>query len=149
MYRRDYRDIVGGAALVIIGGFTVFHAFTSLRLGSMVNMGPGMFPAVLGVVLVIFGFILMIPAWFRAGTGREVDFRSLASVVASILAFGLLMRPLGMIPAITALTLIASRADSKLSLGGVLILAATLSVGAYLIFSVGLRMPIVIFAWPW
>lgn len=149
MRSRDYQDIVSGAVLILIGVFATIHALTSLSLGTISRMGPGMFPAAIGFILAIFGAVILVPALFRAGEFPRIDIRSFASIFASILAFAMIIRPFGMIPAIIALTLIASRADSKLSLFHTAILAAGLSLGSTLIFQVALGVPVAAFAWPW
>lgn len=149
MYSRDYRDIVAGALLVLIGAFAAIYALYTLRLGTMANMGPGMFPFALGFILFVFGGILLASALFRKGEMPVVDARSFIAVMTAILAFAIMVRPFGLVPAVFALIAIASRADGKLSLPGTLLLAVTLSVGSTLIFQVGLGMPIRPVAWPW
>lgn len=144
----DYRDVIGGGALMLIGGYASIHALVTLKLGVVTQMGSGMFPVVLGTLLFLAGVIIFIPALFRAGVARRIDFRSFSAVVASILGFVLLIEPFGIVPAIFLLTAIASRADNKLSWKGVLALAAFLSCATYLIFIVGLKMPIKAFDWP-
>jgi hypothetical protein len=55
MLSRDYRDIVGGLLLVVLGlGFS-WYAAEHYDLGSLRRMGPGMFPTVLGVALACLG----------------------------------------------------------------------------------------------
>lgn len=149
MPARDYRDILGGGALILAGAFIAFHSITTLNLGTISNMGPGMFPAALGFILAGLGAFIFGPALFREGSALTIDVRSLAAILTSVLAFALMLRPFGLIPAIVALTLIASRSDSKLSLLGTAILAAGLSLSAVLIFQVGLGLQIATVAWPW
>ncbi|MHA6689615.1 tripartite tricarboxylate transporter TctB family protein [Devosia sp. A449] len=149
MPARDYRDIFGGGALILIGGFIAIHALTTLALGNIANMGPGMFPAGLGCILSALGLAIVVPALFRAAPLPSVDVRSLVAILASVLAFALLLEPFGLAPAIVGMTLIASRADGKLSLLGAGILAVCLSIGTTLIFQVGLGRQISILTWPW
>lgn len=149
MPARDYRDIIGGSALTLIGVFATIHGLVSLNLGTLSNMGPGMFPAALGVILAAIGVAILIPAIFRAAEMPDVDMRSFAAISASILAFAVMVQPFGLIPAIVVLTFVASRADSKLSPIGLVIVAVGLSVGATLIFRTGLGMSTAAIAWPW
>lgn len=150
MTARNYRDIIGGAAVTLAGSFTIVHAMTTLNIGTVSQMGPGMFPVALGAILVGLGFTILIPA-FVGGGGEmpRVNFRSLAMVGASMVAFALIARPLGLVPAIFALTFIAGRADGKMSLAGTVLLAAGLSLVVTLIFRVGLGLRLPIFNWPW
>lgn len=149
MHARDYRDIFGGGALIAIGGAAAIHALASLRLGTLTNMGPGMFPAAVGGLLAALGIAILVPALFRAGEMPAIEPRPLLAVLGAVLTFYLMVRSFGMIPAIAAMTLVASQADRKLSWGGIVVLAACLSLAATLIFRVGLGLQLVAFAWPW
>lgn len=148
MANKDYGDIIGGGALIGVGGFIALHAVTTLSLGTVSRMGPGMFPAALGVILAVLGAVILVPALFRQGEVLKVDLRSLVSVAGAMLAFVLLVEPFGLIPAILVLTLIATRADDKLGWLGSGILAVALALGAVLIFHVGLDLHLPILNWP-
>lgn len=149
MYQRDYIDIIGGLALIAFGLFCAVNAIATLRLGTYAQMGPGMFPAALGFVLAVIGAAIMAPAFRREGEELAFELRPFVMILISVLVFGIMIRPFGLIPSIVALTLVASRADGKLSLGWALALAALLSVLTTLIFSIGLGLQISIFNWPW
>jgi len=148
MAGKDYGDIIGGAALVAIGVAIAGYALTTMKLGTVSRMGPGMFPAALGVILAILGFMIVLPALFREGRTPQVDLRSMLAVSGSMLAFALLVRPFGLVPAIVALVAIASRADGKLPPIGVALVAGGLALASVLIFSVGLGLQLPAFAWP-
>lgn len=149
--KRDYRDIVGGGAMILAGAFAALYAMANLRLGTMTNMGPGMFPTALGVILAGLGGLVLVPALFREGGDLmpDIDTRSLAAVIAGMLTFMVMVLPFGIAPAILAMTLTASRADSKLSLLGATMLGSVLAFSAVLIFRIGLGLQVPIAAWPW
>ena len=149
MASRDYGDIAGGGALVAAGTFIAGYAMSTMNLGSLARMGPGMFPAALGVILVALGLLIALPAFFRSGEVPEVDLRTMLAVSGAMLAFALLVAPFGLVPAIAALVAVASLADGKLRLVGVLAVAAGLSLASVLIFRVGLGLQLQPFAWPW
>lgn len=149
MHSRDIQDILGGSALVLIGTFAAIYSLTSLRLGTVNAMGPGMFPAALACILVALGLLIIIPALFRKGEMPKADIRPFLTIVVGIFAFGIMVRPFGLIPSIFALTFVASLADKRLSLPRVLILAAALSVTTTVIFRVALGLQLPVIAWPW
>lgn len=149
MHSRNYQDILGGAVLILIGAAAAIYALATLRIGTISQMGPGMFPAAIGGILAVFGLAILIPALFRPGEMLRMDVRSFTAILVSILAFAAMVRPFGMVPAIAVLTLIASRADSRLSPLGTALVAAGLCLCAILIFRIGLSVPIAIIAWPW
>jgi hypothetical protein len=148
MQARDYRDLVGGLALIAIGVAVAVNSVMTLNIGTVTMMGPGAFPAGLGVILAVLGAGIAIPALFRAGRLPRIDVRPFLAVLASIFAFALVMERFGLVPAVTALTFIAGLADRKLSFVRTVILAAVLSVIATLVFRTGLGLPIPIFSWP-
>lgn len=148
MYARDYRDIVGGGALIAFGLWAGFHAVVNFDVGTMSRMGPGMFPAGLGFLLAFLGVLVMLPALFRPGTLPTVEWRPLIFTVIGVLAFALTVTRLGMVPAIVLLTIAAALADTKLKPIGIVLLAAGLSLIAYVIFRIGLGIVLEPFRWP-
>lgn len=142
-------DIVGGVALMAIGAAATAHALATLPVGTVARMGPGLFPAALGVLLAAFGVGTLLSGLRQAGAKPELHPRSLVTVLLAILAFALLVRPFGMAPAVIVLTLIATTADGRLSAAKAASLAAGLAVVAVLVFKVGLGLPVAIVAWPW
>jgi len=145
---RDYRDLIAGALLVALGIASAWYAGTHYRLGEVSRMGPGMFPAALGVLMAILGFFIALPAWFRRGTLPKPDIRPTLLVLASVLAFALLVEWAGMVPAIFVLTGLAVLADNKLGVRATLVLASVLALSTWLIFRVGLGIQLQPFVWP-
>lgn len=148
MLSRDYRDIVGGMVLVLLGlGFS-WYASSHYDMGTIRRMGPGMFPAGLGVLLAGFGALQAIPAVFRTGTMPEIRIWSPLFVLAGVAAFAVLVRPFGLMPAVLAVTVISSFAELKVRPLSLVLLAAALCLLSWLVFVVGLGMPVALFRWP-
>src|SRR5690606_1296330 len=108
--------IIAGAVLLGLGLFASVYGMNTMKMGTVAQMGPGFFPVTLGFILSGFGVAIVIPALFRSGELPQPDLRSFLAVAASLLAFALMVRPFGLLPAIFTLTIIASFADSKLAL---------------------------------
>jgi len=149
MRRVDYRDLIGGALVTLAGAAAMYHSLTAFSLGTAARMGPGYFPAVVGGLLVLCGVMILIPALLRARPMPVFEWRPLFWISLSTLAFALLLVPFGLVPAIIVQTLLAGISDCKLSWRGSLILAGVLSVGATLLFKVGLGLIVPAFSWPW
>lgn len=149
MRRVDYRDLIGGVLITLVGAGAMYHSMTAFALGTAARMGPGYFPALVSGLLMLCGLMILIPALLRAGPTPTVELRPLFWISLSVLAFALLVLPFGLVPAIIALTVLAGISDRKLSWRGSLILAGILSVGATLVFKVGLGIILPAFAWPW
>lgn len=148
MLSRDYRDIAGGALLVLFGIAFSLYAIGHYDLGTMRRMGPGMFPAALGFVLAAFGLILLVAAFFRTGEMPEIRIWTPLFVLAGVTAFGLTIRPFGLIPAVLAVTIVSSLAELKIRPVSLALLCVALCLIAWLAFGVGLGMPIPMFRWP-
>lgn len=148
MLSRDYRDIAGGALLIVVGLAFSFYAFANYELGTINRMGPGMFPMALGIILAAFGAMQAIPAFFRTGTMPEIRIWTPIFVLSGVAAFALMVRPFGLLPAVIAVVVISSFAELKIRPLSLLILTGSLCLMSWLIFSVGLGLPIPMFRWP-
>lgn len=146
--RRDYQDIIAGTLLFVIGAGAAYHSYYSFPIGSVSRMGPGMFPTWLGVTTAILGVIIGLPAFFRRGTLPIPELRPMFFVLLSAVVFALVVEWAGLIPAIFALVACAVLADKKITLIGYFTLSAFLSLIAWLIFLVGLSIPIQPFVVP-
>lgn len=148
MLTRDYRDIVGGALLFVVGIAFAWYAAGHYQLGTLQRMGPGMFPTGLGAILAVLGVALFIPAFFRTGVMPEIRIWTPLFVLAGCSAFALAIRPLGLIPAIVAVVAISSLAELKVRPVGLIALCGTLCLIAWLVFRVLLGLPMVLVRWP-
>ncbi|ABL71304.1 tripartite tricarboxylate transporter TctB family protein [Paracoccus denitrificans] len=149
MQNRDFQDIAGGAILLMIGGYAALHSLAELSTGTVGRMGPGMFPTIIGVFIAVMGLLIMVPAFFRSGQPISFDLRSTAMILLSILVFGLMIRPFGLVPAVIAQTVVASLADGKRSWREIAMLCLLLCTLATLIFKLGFGLQVPIANWPW
>lgn len=142
MSGHDHRDIIGGALLAMFGGFLVWHAAGTLDFGTVRRMGPGMFPMSIGIVLIGFGGAILATGFFRSGKVPNVEWRSAAAVLGSICFFAAAIVPLGLIPAIVGLIVISSLAEQQRRPYTVIAMSIILPLSAYLIFRIGLGLPL-------
>ena len=150
MHSRDYRDIIGGVALALAGLFYGTYAYTNYALGTLSRMDSGMFPMWIGYILAGLGIAIAVAGLLRTGAYSfpVIEWRTIGVVLASVAAFAICVRQFGVVPAIILQTVIVSLADNKLSIVSRLVLAIVLAIVAVLIFSVGLDLPLRLFAWP-
>lgn len=146
---RDYKDIISGAVVLLFGAYVLGYAWTRLDIGTLTQMGPGMFPAGAGALLVAFGAAIALPAFRRTGTLTMPDWRSAAIIVAAMVAFGITLPLFGIIPALVLLTnisLFAGRPETRSLLTSVLL---TVFVCAFviLVFRVGLGLRFELIGW--
>jgi len=132
------RDLVAGLLFVSIGIATVIGA-SDYPLGTTRNIGPGYYPILLGIALVLLGGAIALKA-IKAGSGQPADdegglaIRPLIMVIAAVVAFGLLVRPFGLAVAIVALIVISSFAGRDFSVVRVVLLCVGMSALAWLVF---------------
>ncbi|MBU8546343.1 tripartite tricarboxylate transporter TctB family protein [Roseomonas sp. ROY-5-3] len=147
MQRRDWTDIIGGSLLLIFGLWFLWHAQNHYNLGELRRMGPGAFPAGLGLLNALFGLLILVPAFFRKGEMPVPAIRPLLAIIAGGLSFAFLIEPAGLVPATVALVFVVALAEQKQRWLRTAILAAALSVMAVLVFTKGLGIPVPAFRW--
>ncbi|TSE24000.1 Tripartite tricarboxylate transporter TctB family protein [Tepidimonas sediminis] len=145
--QRDVRDLIGGLLMAAVGAAAALYAQAHYELGELRNMGPGFFPVVLGWVLAVLGVLIALPALLRPGESIQLAGRAALCVIGSIVVFGLLLKPAGLVPATVAAVLVASLADARFTWRTRLLTAAAIAALAWLIFIAGLGM--VLPSWPW
>jgi hypothetical protein len=114
-----HEDLIAGLLLI---GIAVFALWTSRTypVGSAANMGPGYFPRMMCWTIIVLGLLLIATnvRWpLRVSDVPEtLKFRPLVFIAASYVAFALTLQPLGLLPAILVLVVVASFAVPKRSL---------------------------------
>ena len=154
---KSQKDFFSGLMFLVVGGAFAWGA-TSYSIGTGARMGPGYFPLLLGLLLAILGCTVMFYSLvIETPSGDKVGafaWRPIGFILGANLAFGILLGglpslkipPMGLILAIYALTLIASKAGSEFKLKDVFVLATVLAVGSYLAFIVLLKLQMPV--WP-
>ncbi|KMK65145.1 tripartite tricarboxylate transporter TctB family protein [Puniceibacterium sp. IMCC21224] len=104
------RDMVAGLALIVMGGAYAAHTLATLPIGTLRQMGPGMFPMGLGLLLAGLGVGVAVPALARDVPMPTVPHRSLWMCIGTVIAFALIIPRFGLIPAVVASTIIAALA---------------------------------------
>lgn len=146
--RLDYRDVVAGALLVVVGLSAALYATGHYPTGTLRRMGAGMFPMMLGYLLAGLGVLILVPALFRAGDLPVPDWRPLVAILVGISAFAVIVERFGMVPAIIGLTACVVFADGRPRALRTLLLACALSAIAFVVFQLALGIPLPAYRWP-
>jgi len=144
----DHKDFATSLILIGIGGFLTYSSLTTLRIGTLNAMGPGAFPAGMGILLVVLGAIIGLGAIGRSGEDISLDLRSSFFILGGITAFALLARPFGLIPATVAASLLSAMASRRITLLSALFATAVITALAVGIFTYGLGVPLALIQWP-
>ena len=154
---KSQKDFFSGLMFALVGGGFAWGA-TNYTVGTGARMGPGYFPLLLGIALAVLGaFIMFYSLVEHTEDGDKVGkfaWKPIVYVLGANVAFGILLGGLpsiglpamGLIMAIFALVIIASKAGDSFVLKEVLLLATILSVGSYLAFIVLLKLQMPV--WP-
>lgn len=143
-------DIISGLMLLAFGVGVTLFAIAEYRVGTLLRAGPGLFPAIIGVVMALLGAAISVGGILRSnsiqgtnGASAEatVEMRALLAILGSIGIFALLVDNFGILPAILAQVLVAAFAQERIRLLHTIILAPILAVMAILIFKVLLGVP--------
>jgi hypothetical protein len=141
-------DAAAGLFFMLAGG--VFGAQSlGLEIGTALRMGPGFFPLVLAVVLILLGLLILASA-FRS-VGEDIGataWRGMMFILPAPIFFGLTVRGLGFVPSIFLTTLVAAMASFKMKVWSAVLLAIGVTVFCTLVFSYALGLPFRRFG-PW
>ncbi len=101
---------IAGVALVLFGLVALYQTVGIIREGGLTPDSPGVLPLVVSLGLVIFGGIFLFGALFRpdaalletaAAEDERTDWRRFALLLVALVAYALLLAPLGYILATT------------------------------------------------
>lgn len=144
----DKTEALCGALFVAAGIFFAWQSQT-MTLGTAVRMGPGYFPFVLSLVLLVLGAIITIRSINFTSEGfGSIAWRGMLFILAAPIFFGLTVRGLGFVPSLFFTAFIASFASQKMTLRMSLLLCMLLTIFSVAVFTYGLGLPFHRFG-PW
>lgn len=148
-YNKDY---YGGGLMFLLGVGAVMKGF-QYKIGSLSRMGPGYFPVAVGVVLAAMGILIALGARSNVvvPTGKEVhhppEWRGWLCIIASNIAFIVLGRYGGLLPATFAVVFIAALGDRQNTLKSAFFLSLGMVVVCLIVFSWALQLQFPLFRW--
>lgn len=145
---RNQRDFIVGVAYITAGAGFAFVSW-GYELGNASAMGPGYFPFWLGVVLSLLGVVVCLGATSAHAQRLRLerwDWRTLAWMTGSVAAFGMALKPLGLVFAVLGLVVASSLASREFTWRGTLINALLLALLNSVLFVLLLDLPLPL--WP-
>ena len=132
--------IAFGIAAIVIG--------SNYALGTAARMGPGYFPRILGILLILLGGALALRALRLHGSPIPAwKWRPTLIVLGSVVLFGMIVTHLGLVLSTIALIVVASAASHEFRPKEASISAVLLAALAVGVFVLGLKLQLPI--WPW
>ncbi len=146
------RDFYAGLVMTLLGAGVTLNS-TTYDLGSLMHMGPGMFPFLLGIVLTFVGIMIF-------GTGLvtplgederilpdSMEWRGWGCILAGPICFIIFGEFFGLMPATFMCVFVSSLGDRTATLKNSLILATGVTLAGAFLFSYVLKVPFPLFRW--
>jgi putative tricarboxylic transport membrane protein len=147
---RDPQGLTLGVLFIVLAVLVIVLS-NGYRPGTAVNMGPGYFPRLLGIGLLVIGVAVSVLAC--RVEGERVDWRPTLRptgvLLAAILLFALTVQPLGAFVAVTLLMVTSALASPESRPVETLVSAVVVSGACGLIFIKGLGMQVPLWPWFW
>lgn len=141
------QELLAGASVVLLA-VVVLGVAAGYPLGTLARMGPGMFPLVSGIILLLIGIGICIQALAGAEADAEpVSLRPILAVFSGLTAWAVLAPWLGLVPATVTLVVATSLARPGASWMGIIVTSALLSAFGTLIFVYGLGVRLSVLVW--
>ncbi|MCZ4253935.1 tripartite tricarboxylate transporter TctB family protein [Sulfitobacter sp. G21635-S1] len=140
LYRLTSRGSLSGLTLIAMSAVVILEA-SRMPFGSTSQMGPGYFPTALGVILAVFGLVLLVEGW-RTPEARVTSgpLGPPALLLTAIVAFAVLYEIVGGFIAIIVVTLIAAMAEPERKMVEWVLLPLAICFGIWLIFGLALDL---------
>lgn len=143
---RNSKDFYTGILFIFFGILAVLIS-RAYPMGSAMRMGPGYFPLLTGGCLSLLGLVVVFRALRISGEPiKGLRIRPMMLVLGGVLAFALLVQPLGLVIAVLVLIIISCLGGwgfNVLEITFLCLVLATLAVG---LFVYGIGLPINV--WP-
>jgi putative tricarboxylic transport membrane protein len=144
-------QVAVSVGVLALGAGILWGSFVLPTGGGYAQVGPGVVPRIVGVVLVVLGAALAREAFtggFRgvdeeAELHQPMDWRAFAWVTAGIFAYGALVQPLGFVPSSVLLFLAVARSfgSRRWALNAVVGLLLASFIFAVFTYGLGLTLP--------
>ena len=141
---RDQKNFWSGVMFIAFGVFFVGYA-RQYDMGTAARMGPSYFPTVLGGLMVLLGIVVLIQGLATEQADGKIEpfnFKALVLVLGAVVAFGLLLRPAGLLVALFVLIAVSSFGSHEFKVRDMLLLSIGMSLLVLGVFIYGLSMTI-------
>ena len=144
---RHPKDFFAGLIFVAFGVGAVVLG-SAYPLGAAARMGPGYFPRILGIMLIVLGAALALRGLRLQGSPLPAwKWRPTLVVIGSVVLFGLIVTRVGLVFSTILLIVLSSAASTEFRPKEALISGVLLAALAVGVFVIGLKLQLQI--WPW
>jgi putative tricarboxylic transport membrane protein len=141
------QDFVGGLVVIAVALFAFWQA-ADLPIGTLGGMGPGMLPKSLAVLFGLLGALLVLDSFLETGLPLEPwSIRGPVLVAVAMVAFGLTVRPLGLVVAGPLAIVIAGLASNEVRWVETIVVGLLMTIICIGLFKFALGLPIPLAPW--
>ena len=146
------RDFYAGGLMTLLGAAITLNS-TTYSTGTLMHMGPGMFPFILGIVLTFIGVLILGTALVTPLSDDEAilpknrEWRGWGCILAGPILFIIFGEFFGMVAGTFACVFVSALGDRTATLKSSLVLAAGVTFFGVLLFSYVLQLPFPMFRW--
>lgn len=141
------QDAGAGFFLLVVAGVALWLG-SDLPVGTVRQLGPGMFPRVLAVLVGVVGVMIVIDAFLEHGEKMERwPLRAPLFILGAAVAFGFAVRPLGLVVAAPLVMVIGAFASPETRLREVLVFGVVMTAFCAALFKYALGLPIPLAPW--
>jgi putative tricarboxylic transport membrane protein len=141
------QDFVGGLVGIALAAFGFWQS-ADLPMGTLGGMGPGMLPKSLAVAIGLLSALLALGAVLEAGPAVERwSIRGPLFVLGAVVAFGLAVRPLGLVVAGPLAIVIGALASDEVRWRETILVGAVVTAFCIGLFKFALGLPIPLAPW--
>ena len=143
---RHPRDFFAGLLFAALGAGAIVIS-TGYAAGTAAHMGPGYFPRMLGILLVVLGIVLSLRALRLRGEPLPAwKWRPTVVVLGSVVLFGAIVTPLGLVLSTIVLIVLSSAASAEFRPREAMVASVLLAAVVVGVFVYGLHLQLPI--WP-
>ena len=141
------QDFIGGVVVIAVAA-VAFWLGSDLAIGTLGGMGPGMLPKALAVLLGALGLLLLVNSFWEAGLPlTAASLRGPIFVFGALVAFGLAVRPLGLIAAGPLAIVIGALGSDEIKWVETILSAILTTLFCIVLFKLALGLPIPLAPW--
>ena len=142
----SHKDFFAGL-LYIAGGMATSITSYGFVLGTPQNMGPGFFPFIVSILLVITGLVVLAGSLMSRAVGEPIGawaVRPVLALTVGVILFAAALKPLGIVVAVPLLVLACMMAGPAFSWRRLVALSVALTVLTWAVFVMllGLQLPV-------
>lgn len=140
---KDEKSAVTGFLFLVMGCGLVAYSLATLEMGTVLRMGPGFFPIVVGSGLALCGLAVLV----TMGTASQISWsewpwREIICIVAAILIFALTLPYLGFLAACFLMVFVAACARRQTSFLQAATIAVSMTAFCTVVFVWAIGVPL-------